>query len=174
MDPQQLPLRNYHLPEPVGWWPPAPGWWILATLVLILLFAVWLMIRARRRGAICRAARKELGRIRQAPGLSDQQRIARISILLRRVSVSVFPRTEVAGLTGRGWLQFLDRCMGGLEFVNGPGRILLDAPYRQDSGTDTNALFDLCEKWIRALPRTRPGSVAELPADSTGPEDKHD
>ena len=23
-------LRGYHLPEAVSWWPPGPGWWLLA------------------------------------------------------------------------------------------------------------------------------------------------
>lgn len=40
----QQQLRDIHLPEPVSWWPLAPGWWVLMVLgilILILLF-VWL------------------------------------------------------------------------------------------------------------------------------------
>ncbi|MGH8222486.1 MAG: DUF4381 family protein, partial [Woeseiaceae bacterium] len=40
MDPQQIPLRDLHLPEAVGWWPPAPGWWLLIALAVAAL--LWL------------------------------------------------------------------------------------------------------------------------------------
>ena len=34
MDPEQIPLRDLHLPEAVGWWPLAPGWWVLIALAV--------------------------------------------------------------------------------------------------------------------------------------------
>ncbi|HAU18090.1 MAG TPA: DUF4381 domain-containing protein, partial [Marinobacter adhaerens] len=36
-------LRDIHLPETGGLWPPAPGWWVLAILLIAVLAAlVWL------------------------------------------------------------------------------------------------------------------------------------
>ena len=42
LDPSQLPLRDIHLPEVIGWWPPAIGWWILAAVVL-LAAVLWVL-----------------------------------------------------------------------------------------------------------------------------------
>ena len=59
--PIDLPLRDIHLPDPVSWWPPAPGWWLLFGLSLVLGgLLVWHRLRRRRREAAARQA--ELGR----------------------------------------------------------------------------------------------------------------
>jgi hypothetical protein len=39
-------LRDIHLPPPAGWWPLAPGWWILIGIALLLL--TWLAWRGYR------------------------------------------------------------------------------------------------------------------------------
>ena len=35
MDPEQIPLRDLHLPEAIGWWPLAPGWWLVIAIALV-------------------------------------------------------------------------------------------------------------------------------------------
>lgn len=110
-DPSTLPLREIHLPESVGWWPPAPGWWLLPVLLLLGLAAAWfsrLLYRRRKYSAIS-MARKELAAIRSRYAAdTDAGRCVRsVSGLLRRVSISVFPRAESAGLTGDDWVAFL-------------------------------------------------------------------
>ncbi len=42
-------LRDIHLPAEPSWWPPAPGWWVLAALVLVaIVAAAWMWRRHRR------------------------------------------------------------------------------------------------------------------------------
>ena len=59
MDPTQIPLRGLHFPEPISWWPLAPGWWLLLAIFLVvlgLLLRSWLRRRARaaaRRPVFC-------------------------------------------------------------------------------------------------------------------------
>ena len=62
------PLRE---PLPVGWWPPAPGWWLLAALVLVALLALaWFALRRYRANAYRRQA---LARLRElATGYQQQ------------------------------------------------------------------------------------------------------
>ena len=41
-----LQLRDIHLPGDAPFWPPAPGWWLLALLIVALI--VWGVVRAMR------------------------------------------------------------------------------------------------------------------------------
>ena len=45
---QLAPLRE---PPPIGWWPLAPGWWVLIVVAAIAMtaLAVWLTKRHRQR-----------------------------------------------------------------------------------------------------------------------------
>jgi hypothetical protein len=40
------------------------------------------------------------------------------------------PRQDVAGLTGDEWLRWLDKGLAQPVFSNGPGRQILELPYR--------------------------------------------
>ncbi len=150
-------LKDIHLPPPVGWWPPAPGWWLLAALGLLVLYSAWRIWRKRRRRrALHDEALAELAAIRASYSSSgDPRRLAReLSRLLRRVAISRFPREEVAGLVGDDWLAFLDRAFDGDGFARGPGRILVEAPYRSGSQElDADALFELVRRWLEAVTR---------------------
>jgi hypothetical protein len=142
-------LRDIHLPPPVSWWPPAPGWWALLALALIAAGLSYAIYLRRRRGRWRALALEELARLR---GAAPQLVLSELSVLMRRVAISRFPRREVAALTGEAWLSFLDRSLGGTEFRSGAGRVLLSGPYVRDMDRDTEALLNLCERWIRRLP----------------------
>jgi len=153
-DPLQLPLRDIHLPPAPGWWPPAPGWWLLALLLLVLVAAAFFWRRRRehmRRSAVS-VARRELEALRRRAQEQEPVRVvAELSVLLRRLAISLFPRRATAGLTGAEWLGFLDRPFAERPFSEGPGRILVEAPYRPRVDKDEiMPLFPLCESWIEA------------------------
>ena len=149
----ELPLRDIHLPDAVSWWPPAPGWWMLLVLLVVSVLLGGYLHHRYRRNALQRAAQQALHRIGEDYRQSgDAQALAQqLSILLRRVSLSCYPRRQVAGLTGYAWLRLLDRSLPGDEFQQGAGRVLIDAPYSLDSRVDGPALLQLCERWLRQL-----------------------
>ena len=149
----ELPLRDIHLPAPLSWWPPAPGWWLLLTLLVAIALLGGYLLHRYRRNALQRAAQQALHRIGEDYRQSGDARVLaqQLSILLRRVSLSCYPRRQVAGLTGCAWLSLLDRCLPGEEFQRGAGRVLIDAPYSLDSRVDGPALLQLCERWLRQL-----------------------
>ncbi|MEJ2347295.1 MAG: DUF4381 domain-containing protein [Gammaproteobacteria bacterium] len=150
MKPDLSQLRDIHLPAPVSWWPPAPGWWgVLALLLLVGALAYVVYIR-RRRNRWRRTALSELDGLRDA---APEQMLRGLSVLLRRVAVSRFPRRDVAALTGEAWLAFLDRSLGdGTAFQSGAGRVLISGPYTSDVQVDGASLLALCEHWIKRLP----------------------
>ena len=82
--------------------------------------------------------------------------VSGLSILLRRICLSYYPRKDVAGLSGEAWLLFLDTHLGGAHkgnsFSLGPGRNLITAPYQSKAMTDGEALLSLCGDWIKTLP----------------------
>lgn len=148
MDPTELPLRDLHLPEPVSWWPLAPGWWFVIIVVAMVL--IWLSRRAFanwRANAPRRFAVRELGNIENdyLQHGSPVQLAQQISELLRRSMLAYAPRDEVAGLTGEHWLQWLDRGLPLPYFHTEGGKSLLQLPYRDPdsdlSDVDINALL---------------------------------
>lgn len=155
----QLPLKDIHLPEAIGWWPPAIGWWLLAILIPLLIAVLyWLYKRLTRKTAI-KTAKKNLATIKENPALDNNQKLRELSMLVRRVAITVSPRTEAASLTGRQWLEFLDKSLTGAPFSEGCGQLLADAPYRNTLPTELeiSQLISLCEDWLKAqtLPAKR-------------------
>ncbi len=145
-------LRDIHLPVPVSDWPPAPGWWVLAFLVIFL--TLYFLYRLRERWQANRYRREALRQLEslyrewQETGdekqfLSDYQR------LLKRAALTRYPRVDVASLTGEAWVDFLDRSSGSTEFSMGQGQTLVDGNYAPDRDIDVPALNTLGEFWIR-------------------------
>jgi Domain of unknown function (DUF4381) len=152
----QLPLKDIHLPEAIGWWPPAIGWWLLAVFIPLLIACLyWLYKRLTRKTAI-KTAKKNLAAIKHNPALDNSQKLCELSMLIRRVAISVNSRTEVASLTGRQWLAFLDKSVTGAPFSEGCGRLLADAPYRNTppAELEISQLISLCEDWLNAQTKT--------------------
>jgi hypothetical protein len=152
MSSTQLPLKDIHLPEAIGWWPPAIGWWLLAVFIpLLIVLFYWFYKRLTRKTAI-KAAKKNLAAIKENTALDNTQKLRELSKLIRRVAISITPRTEVASLTGRQWLAFLDKSVTGAPFSDGCGQLLAEAPYRFTPSTELeiSQLISLCEDWLKA------------------------
>jgi len=153
MDPTQIPLRDIHLPPPIGWWPPAPGWWLLLAVGVAISGGLLWLRRRLTRPNVRKTALQALQRLQDDHSLPIAERVAELSILLRRIALSAYPHRESAGLVGAAWLRFLDQPLGDQRFSQGPGRVLIDAPYRRDAEVDFDALCALCRQWITALPK---------------------
>jgi hypothetical protein len=122
MDSEELlaQLADIHLPEPVSFWPPAPGWWILALLLLIM--TAWVISKGfiiSNRRKIKAHALVELDRCysNYAADLGNESASAanRLKLsyvnetnsVLKRVALVHFPGAAVAGLGGPEWVSFI-------------------------------------------------------------------
>ena len=136
-------LRDIHLPAEPGWWPPAPGWWLLAAIALVLLFLAWRAWARRRRLAHTRAGLvHDFNALLQQHPESAASRVAEISMFLRRAGKRYAPAAHT--LRDDAWLAFLDGDDPDRPFSTGPGRVLIDGPYRPDvAPADVDALAQL-------------------------------
>ncbi|GGC75044.1 DUF4381 domain-containing protein [Marinobacter halophilus] len=100
-------LRDIHLPETGGFWPPAPGWWLVGALVLISLAAVLLFWRRHKRNTLWqRQARDLLVDLEQSPR-KDSRWFCELNALLKRVARQAFPERNPEVMSGHEWVDFL-------------------------------------------------------------------
>lgn len=152
MNPQD-PLASLHPlrePLPIGWWPPAPGWWLLAVLLLVALLALgWYLIRRYRANAYRRRALAQLAQL----GLQYQQHrdelqfLADTNALLKSVALVAYPRREVAASTGADWLAFLNTALKQDEQF--PAGFVSGAYRRSGPGIDVGQMQRCAAAWIR-------------------------
>ncbi|MDH5472066.1 MAG: DUF4381 domain-containing protein [Gammaproteobacteria bacterium] len=148
-------LRDIHLPEPVFWWPPAAGWWLLALIIIAIAFLIPKAIKRFKNKPLKKIALLEFNKIQQA--FNNHQNTAQlaqeISVLLRRICISYNPRYESASLTGKDWLNYLNKMAGDNIFSDQMGEIIFTAPYQKQAQFNGDDLIHSCKNWIDHLPR---------------------
>jgi uncharacterized protein DUF4381 len=148
-----LQLRDIHLPGDAPFWPPAPGWWLLAAIVVALL--TWGVVLGTRYYRIHRRRAKVMAALARLETGLDRERtpemLASISILLRRLALTRYPRERIAPLSGAAWLAFLDDSGGDGRFRDGPGKALESGPYQRalPPDLDVAGLTTLVRTWVR-------------------------
>lgn len=149
-------------PAPISAWPPAPGWWFLAALLLSLVLLVRLRPWQRwKRDDTTEAepplepqrqiALDELAKLNKPYG--DQpanQWLQQLNALLKRLCRTRYPDDHPHTLSGRAWLAFLDnRCpAAGLT----RWMVLVEGVYRAECRLDDKAIQGLeqaVQIWIR-------------------------
>ncbi|TVP54696.1 MAG: DUF4381 domain-containing protein [Halomonadaceae bacterium] len=106
LTPLQKTLNELHdviPPGPFSLWPPAPGWWLLAGLVLLVLaLLIW---RLWRYLAPLQRRRRLLAKL--PPLHHDGQDYQRLSRWLKQVARHCYPEENSGPLSGDEWLDFL-------------------------------------------------------------------
>ena len=162
MNLEDIPIRDLHLPEMVAWWPVAPGWWVLFSLLLFTLgFIAWRALQNYRMNTSRRQAISQLRHLQAEYERSHDAVLLGIGIseLLRRAMLAYAPRNEVAGLIGKNWLEWLDQGLASKVFTDGPGHNIESLPYRKTDLDTRNIDVDGLIQAVRQrleTPRSEP------------------
>lgn len=154
-------LRDIHLPAAVSWWPPAPGWWLLALLLLALVaYGSWKWLKVRRDNTYRRQAIGELNKAWKRFH-QDNDVLAYIklcNIVLRRAALhrDEINRRSIAPLAGQEWFEYLDSCCSKPVFAGNVSTDLFEAQYvanaEENAERELRALHNAAHKWLKTHP----------------------
>ncbi len=159
MNPQDplAALNALREPASIGWWPLAPGWWILITAFIVAAAVLcYFLYKRYKNNAYRRLALLQLQKINVEFKTDDPTNdrvhtaVTATNALLKAVALRVFPRHDIAALSGKAWIDFLnstaDSKPGTLAF---PPEFA-DAVYQgQDLNLDMQQISSAAEHWIK-------------------------
>lgn len=157
-------LRDIQLPEPVGIWPPAPGWWILGLIILsILFFGFW---KFKQYKAVNQYRHDAIALIKaEEKAIKEHKNITlylqNMAEILRRTALTAYPNERIEPLQGNAWLAFLDgknysRIIDKphLSFQKGCARDIIFLTYQTNeknilSPKDLSAIHNTILFWVK-------------------------
>lgn len=155
----QLDLKDIHLPDAVSWWPPAVGYWIILAVFIFIIMTFFAIKAYRKKREVKRLALAQYRLIIKDFNENKNQKnlVMSLSELLRRAAISTYPSIDCASLTGKEWLNWLDRSSTKTagQFSNDCGYLLTEFIYSNATHSDDiNNLINLTEQWLKQLPTT--------------------
>ena len=112
-------MHDIIVPDPVGFLPPAPGWYIVFLLLMALLFYLSLQAYSRyKKRQYRRDALQELKRYRE----QNRESALALLALAKRVGIAAYGRKTVAVLSDEEWWEFMQR----------HSETLIEAPLRDE------------------------------------------
>lgn len=144
-------LRDIHLPHPISVWPIAPGYYVIALVLVLISLIVFFAHNYYQRATPKREALKQLDDLLMSyqEDQDAQAAIAGVSMLLKRVALTYFPRTSVASLHTTEWVTFLETHSKALDFTT-IREVLIYGPYQPTQ--EKISIVDLvsfAKQWIK-------------------------
>lgn len=145
-------LRDLHLPPPIGYWPPAPGWWLVAFLLLIatigLVLAYGWKLRQLRKPRQLAAEALDNAYISWQSNGNAQEYLQCSHGVLRQLAISQSGRESVARLYGEPWLEWIEQHF--TSAVSDAARhALVNGAYQPDYTGSIPQLHTEYARWIK-------------------------
>jgi hypothetical protein len=146
-------LRDIHLPEPISWWPPAPGWWILALASSVLL--AWLLRFLYRRYKAKHYRRQALAQLKELQelqaGSDSQEQLRALFVLLKQTANCAYPNRQPSSMNIESFVEFLRFSCDKSDFSQSTGELqtLLYSKQISEQSQDLEALFEDARIWIK-------------------------
>ena len=148
-------LDNLHdiiVSDPVGFFPPAPGWVIVLLLLLALLFHTLMRAYTRyKRSLYRREALEELGMYKE----HSKKNASSVLLLAKRVAMAAYGREDIAKLYDDSWWDFMEKhskAKVSRRTREDIAKLLYDETY-----TMNNALQDTIIKFVTLWIKTHKG-----------------
>ncbi|MFJ7355718.1 DUF4381 domain-containing protein [Phyllobacterium sp. NPDC097923] len=139
-------LADIALPPDVSWMPQTWGWAVLAGAICLALgWSIWRWARRWRRN---RYRREAINCLRQ---MSMADLPGHVPVILKRTALAAWPRQQVASLTGKEWVTFLERAAPNHSLDSELARFIAELEYvsaHAASGPDASQLRQAAIRWI--------------------------
>jgi len=146
-------LRDIHLPEPISWWPPAPGWWLLSVIVFaVLFFCVRWLIKRRANNCYRREALQYLAQIPITQPNDPLTQCQEILSLLRRTAKTAYPQLALESDLTSTMLARLNQCCKSTAFDATLRQQLSELPYQANPEIPKALLLqfiDATQQWLK-------------------------
>lgn len=144
-------LRDIHTAPPVPWWPPAPGWWVVALLGLAVL--VWFGRQLLARYRVHQRRQQMLGWVDHLnatvdPHKDPQAYLATLNRVFKVVALRAFPEQQCAGMAGHEWTNFLQQNLNAKQSGEALS-VLASGPYSPAPQFDSDSISELARAWIK-------------------------
>lgn len=148
---ENIDLGPLYEPSPVGFHFETLGWYILFSILTILVILFLIKAGLKYHKNSYRRQATQLVSTIEARFLSTPEAacINELMVVLKQVSLTTYTRADVANLSGQSWLEFLESKSTGLSFVQ--YKDLLQKALYQDEVEhieEIKQLFLSSKKWI--------------------------
>lgn len=140
-------------PDPVSFWPPQPGWYVVIAILLVLIF--WFSYKLVKKYKYSAYRRSAIDQLKQYALLNPAEpEFINLNRLLKAVAIKTYGRSEVASLSGEHWSEFLNKKVKGDLFTDEQLNFLTYSSFNPKSFEPMEqqfwtSLLSNCQKWVK-------------------------